>query len=212
MITEASPLILGSASPRRRAILQRLGIPLRVHPVDVDEAVRPGEDDGAYLARIVDAKLQALGEGGSRGGAALLVADTAVVLDGQIFGKPRDRSHAAAMLHALAGRSHRVRTCFAVARAAQPHRAVVEQTVDTEVRFRRLTDEHVARYVATGEGRDKAGGYAVQGLGAFLVERIVGSYANVVGLPACEVVAALEAAGVLDGYPLLDPPAAPKGW
>jgi septum formation protein len=202
MIDVDNPLILGSGSPRRRDILQRLGIPLLVRPVDVDEAGRDGEHANEYLVRIVRAKMAALAALGELTGAAMLVADTAVVVDGSIFGKPRDDAHAAAMLRTLSGRAHRVCTRFALASTSAPDHCLAEQTVHTEVRFRELDDGHVARYVATGEGRDKAGSYAVQGLGAFAVEHIVGSFSNVVGLPACEVVAALETTGLLAGFPL----------
>jgi len=202
MIDADNPLILGSGSPRRRDILLRLGIPLRVQPVDIDEAGKAAESADAYLERIVRAKLAALAERAELTGAAMLVADTAVVVDGKVFGKPHDDEHAAVMLRTLSGRAHRVSTRFAVASTGAPEHCLAEQTVHTEVRFRELDDAHVARYVATGEGRDKAGGYAVQGLGAFAVEHIVGSFSNVVGLPACEVVAALEGAGLLAGFPL----------
>ncbi|MBW2526897.1 MAG: septum formation protein Maf [Deltaproteobacteria bacterium] len=196
------PLILGSASPRRRDILLRLGIPIRIHPVSVDEACRPSEAADEYLDRVVRAKLDALAREPDLDGAGMLVADTAVILDQAIFGKPDSDAHAAEMLRALSGRTHQVSTRFAIAAADAPSRCLVVQTVRTQVHFRELDDEHVARYVATGEGRDKAGAYAVQGLGAFAVERIEGSFTNVVGLPACEVVAALERAGLLAGFPL----------
>jgi septum formation protein len=209
MLDPEHPLLLGSASPRRRDILASLGIPLRVHPVDVDERVRPGEPADGYLERVVRDKLAALGSFPGHGAAgALLVADTAVIgiNDGVTLGKPEDDAQAAQMLRALAGRQHRVSTRFAIAAPGAPTLPVWEQTVDTEVWFRALTDEHIARYVATGEGRDKAGSYAIQGLGAFCVERIVGSYSNVVGLPACEVVAALERCGLLVEFPFVRTP------
>lgn len=202
MIDAIHPLLLGSGSPRRRAILVSLAIPLRLRPVDVDERTVPGEAVEQYLARVVKSKLAALGTTAElRGAGALLVADTAVVVDDQALGKPSDDLEASAMLRRLAGRQHRVSTRFAIARPDAPAAAVCEQTVHTEVWFRPLSDEQIARYVATGEGRDKAGSYAIQGIGAFCVARIAGSYSNVVGLPACEVVMGLEQAGLLGTFP-----------
>ncbi|XXY36028.1 Maf family protein [Sorangium sp. So ce260] len=213
MIDDAHPLLLGSGSPRRREILTTLGLPLRVAAAEVDETGRPGEGAMAYLERVTLAKLaaarrlhQAAGTG------AILVADTSVILDDSILGKPRDEADARAMLRALSGREHQVWTRFAIAAggqadlapAAVPGRveALHAETVVTRVRFRALDDDEVASYAATGEGLDKAGAYAIQGVGAFAVARIDGSYSNVVGLPACEVVAALRATGLLARFPL----------
>ncbi|MGK4002968.1 Maf family protein [Sorangium sp. So ce1036] len=213
MIDESHPLLLGSGSPRRREILTTLGLPLRVAAAEVDESGRPGESAAAYLERITLAKLaaarrlqQAVGAG------AVLVADTAVILDETPLGKPRDEADARAMLRALSGREHQVWTRFAIAgggrielaAAAVPGRdeALHAETVMTRVRFRALGDDEVASYAATGEGLDKAGAYAIQGVGAFAVARIDGSYSNVVGLPACEVIAALRATGLLARFPL----------
>lgn len=213
MIDDAHPLLLGSGSPRRREILTTLGLPLRVAAAEVDEAGRPDEGAIAYLQRVTLAKLaaarrlhQAVGTG------AILVADTSVILDDSILGKPRDEADARAMLRALSGREHQVWTRFAIAGggqadltpAAVPGRAEAlhAETVVTRVRFRELDEDEVASYAATGEGLDKAGAYAIQGVGAFAVARIDGSYSNVVGLPACEVVAALRATGLLARFPL----------
>ncbi|AUX35320.1 MULTISPECIES: nucleoside triphosphate pyrophosphatase [Sorangium] len=212
MIDDAHPLLLGSGSPRRREILTTLGLPLRVAAAEVDEAGRPEEGAAAYLERVTLAKLaaarrlqQAVGAG------AILVADTSVILGDSILGKPRDEGDARAMLRALSGREHQVWTRFAIAGAeaelapaVTPGRAEAlhAETVVTRVRFRELDDDEVASYAATGEGLDKAGAYAIQGIGAFAVAGIEGSYSNVVGLPACEVVAALRAAGLLARFPL----------
>jgi septum formation protein len=129
----------------------------------------------------------------ARGG--VLVADTLVLVDGAVVGKPTDDGDARAILRALSGRAHEVWTRFALDRGEA-------ETVRTRVIFRALSDDAIARYVATGEGRDKAGSYAIQGLGAFAVSRIEGSYTNVVGLPACEVIDALLRAGQLATFPL----------
>lgn len=197
MIDRDRPLLLGSGSPRRREILQTLGIPLAVRPVDIDESVLGGEGAEAYLERIVATKLEAAlalaGQGGDVGG--VIVADTSVLLDQVILGKPGDEAEARAMLRALSGRAHEVWTRFGLSGG-------YAETVRTKVVFRALSDDAIARYAATGEGLDKAGGYAIQGLGAFAVERIEGSYSNVVGLPASEVVAAMLRTGLIAAFPL----------
>ena len=138
--------------------------------------------------------LQALNIASAAG--AILVADTSVIDDGAILGKPGSKEEAEQMIARLAGRTHEVWTRFAVGAAESPARSLHEETVTTRVTFRTLTSERVRAYVATGEGTDKAGGYAVQGRGAGLVARIEGSYSNVVGLPACEVMVALERLGL----------------
>ncbi len=208
------PLLLGSASPRRRELLEQVGLPLVVTTVDIDESIRPGESPAAYLDRVVAAKGAAVEErwararaGASPGGAdlarcgALLVADTVVVRDDHIMGKPRHDDHAREMLANLAGAEHQVLTRFVVEApdvVGCPH----SETVATRVWFRHLELEQLERYVATGEGRDKAGGYAIQGIGSLLVERIEGSYANVVGLPLCAVVVTLQRLGLVGPLPL----------
>ena len=202
MIDGAHPLLLGSASPRRRALLLGIGLPLRVAAPEVDESFAAGEGDDAYLVRIAAAKLHAamlLPE--AHGAAAVLVADTAVVVDGRLLGKPLDQAEAAEMIRALSGRVHEVKTRFAIG-VADGARQVHAETVITRGEFRELDPEEVADYAATGEGLDKAGAYAVQGIGGFAVRRIEGSYSNVVGLPVCEVVLALRRAGLLARFPL----------
>jgi septum formation protein len=194
MIDREHPLLLGSASPRRREILETLGVPLVVRALEVDERVVAGESAASYLERVVADKLAAAVRSPvARGG--VLVADTLVLVDGAVVGKPTDDGDARAILRALSGRAHEVWTRFALDRGEA-------ETVRTRVIFRALSDDAIARYVATGEGRDKAGSYAIQGLGAFAVSRIEGSYTNVVGLPACEVIDALLRAGQLATFPL----------
>jgi septum formation protein len=203
MIDDAHPLLLGSASPRRREILATLGLPIRVLPAVVDETPRAGEAPLDYLARVTLAKLAAVAEAPeARQAGAVLVADTTVILDDRILGKPADEAEARAMIAALSGRAHRVSTCFAIAGPADPSRAIHRETVTSRVVFRALDEDEIAGYAATGEGLDKAGAYAVQGIGSFAVARVEGSYANVVGLPACEVVLALRAAGLLARFPM----------
>jgi septum formation protein len=168
----------------------------------VSETELPGEAPLAYLERIVREKLG--GSARTLGGgtfSAVLVADTIVVLDDAILGKPRDVDDARALLERLAGRTHVVYTRYAVARAGAPLEPVALRTVESMVTLRAASAKEIEGYARTGEGLDKAGAYAIQGIGAFLVERIEGSYTNVVGLPACEVVRDLLAAGLLERFP-----------
>jgi septum formation protein len=203
MIDAAHPLLLGSGSPRRREILATLGLPLVVASASIDETPRDGEPPADYLVRVTRDKLAAVARlpEAARAG-AVIVADTTVILDDRPLGKPADVAEARAMLRALAGRAHHVSTCFALAAPADPALAVHQETVTSRVVFRALDDEEIAAYAATGEGLDKAGAYAIQGIGAFAVARVEGSYSNVVGLPACEVISALRATGLLARFPL----------
>jgi septum formation protein len=178
-----------------------LDLALVVSSVDVDEARRPGEAPEPYLERIVAAKLDGVlgGDGfASRAHlvAGVLVADTIVVAPDQtILGKPQDDSESRDMLARLEGATHEVRTRFALAPAIAGSGRAFAQTVTTRVTFRRLLPDEIDRYVSSGEGRDKAGAYAVQGRAAAFVERIHGSYTNVVGLPLCDVVVAMRDLG-----------------
>jgi septum formation protein len=205
MIAREHPLLLGSASPRRREILEQLRLPIRIVTPSIDERATHGEGADAYLERIVEAKLvgaAALSASVVIGG--VLVADTIVLVDDAILGKPADDAEARSMLARLSGRTHEVCSRFAIASPQAPARALAAETVRTKVTFRELAEDEVARYVATGEGRDKAGSYAIQGIGTFAVAQIEGSYSNVVGLPAAEVVAALLRAKLLEAFPLVD--------
>ncbi len=200
ILSAQNPLILGSASPRRREILTGLGLPIFVLPADVDESVRAGEAPSVYLERIVADKLRRVTERlGGREGAAVLVADTSVIVEQDILGKPADIEDAVRLLTRLCGRMHRVLTRYAI---GLPNGALVAaRTVATEVWLRAAGADEIAAYARSGEGLDKAGAYAAQGVGAFLVERLNGSYTNVVGLPACEVVLDLKQHGLLGPYP-----------
>jgi septum formation protein len=202
-ISATCPLCLGSASPRRRELLLGLRVPIRVVTADIDEACMEVEAPLAYLERVVLDKLQAVARRSDeiRGCAALLVADTIVRIEDRIIGKPRDIEDALALLRMLSGRDHVVHTRYAVASLEDVSRPIVERTVTSRVFLRAAPDHVLGRYAATREGLDKAGGYAAQGIGAFLVERIEGSYPNVVGLPVCEVIADLMAAGLLEDFP-----------
>jgi septum formation protein len=200
ILSAQNPLILGSASPRRREILLGLGLPIFVLPADVDESVQAGEAPATYLERIVGDKLRRVTERlGGRDGAAVLVADTSVIVEQDILGKPTDVADAVRLLTRLCGRMHRVLTRYAI--GLPSGELLAARTVATEVWLRAAGTEEIAAYARSGEGLDKAGAYAAQGVGAFLVERLNGSYANVVGLPACEVVLDLKQHGLLGPFP-----------
>jgi septum formation protein len=199
-ISSDNPLVLGSASPRRRDLLATLGVPFVVCSADVDESAREGEAPEAYVERVALAKLRAVCARYPGKEAGVLVADTIVVApDLTLLGKPRDDDEGRAMLERLAGATHQVSTRFVLAASslhaeAQPDHS---QTVTTQVTFRALLPSEIRAYVASGEGRDKAGSYAAQGNAAAFVERIDGSFTSVVGLPVCEVLIALRALGWL---------------
>lgn len=202
MIDSHHPLLLGSGSPRRLEILQTLRIPVVAVAAHADESRHPAEEAEDYLPRVVREKLASIAVHAKNhkvGG--VLVADTIVLLDGDILGKPQDEEHAIEMLERLSGRPHEVWTRFALAAISDPATPIHEETVRTRVEFRTLSEAEIRGYAATHEGLDKAGAYAVQGIGSFAVRRIEGSYGNVVGLPACEVVAALAATGLLARFP-----------
>lgn len=169
-------LVLASGSPRRRDLLEGLGLAFRVRPVDLDETPRDGEGPREYVRRLAEEKAAARIDPGE----LVLAADTSVILDGEILGKPTDEADARAMLGRLAGREHVVLTGVALHRGSAGVRTHVEES---RVRIASLTPEEISWYVATGETMDKAGGYAVQGLGAMFVESVHGDYTNVVGLP-----------------------------
>jgi len=168
------PVVLASASPRRRQLLGLLGIEAEIAPSNIDETWRNGEAPAAHAERLAREKAAAV----ERAGAAVVGADTIVVIDGEILGKPRDAAEARAMLRRLAGRGHDVFTAVAVAWRG----AVVSGTQRTAVWFRPMDEATIAAYVATGEPLDKAGAYGIQGYGAVLVERIEGDYFTVMGL------------------------------
>jgi septum formation protein len=186
-------IVLASGSPRRRELLAAAGLSVEVDPADADESVHAGETPAAYVERVAIAKAMI----GARRhpDAAVLGGDTTVVVDGHIFGKPRDDSDARRMLERLSGRPHEVLTGVALAwRGAM--RARVESTT---VWFRPLSADEIAWYVASGEPRDRAGAYAIQGLASRFIPRIDGSYTNVVGLPVTAVLALLADAGIGSG-------------
>jgi septum formation protein len=196
-------LILASASPRRAELLTAAGIPFDVRPSHVDERVHAGEDARAYACRVAtDKGRAAVAEAAGR---PVLAADTVVVIDGQILGKPVDEDDARRMLHLLSGRTHEVLTAVVLinapggdflgeSRKSPPESLQVEVT---SVEFAKLSEDEIDWYVATGEPHDKAGAYAIQGLASRFVTRIEGSYSNVVGLPVRLVYAMCTQAGIL---------------
>jgi septum formation protein len=167
-----------------------LGIPFAVDPADVAEEIAPGESAESAASRLAADKAARVAE--RRPGSWILAADTLVLREGRILGKPRDDADAARMLRFLAGQEHRVVTAVRLTRGADRGREVVETTA---VRIAPLSDEEILWYVATGEPRDKAGAYAVQGLGARFIESVNGSYTNVMGLPARAVYLLLNGSG-----------------
>jgi septum formation protein len=202
-ISASTPLCLGSASPRRRELLEGIRIPLRILAADVEEAVHDGERHQAYLERVVDDKLDAVRQKlpPEHQFSSILVADTIVVIDDAILGKPTDIEDAKRLLRLLTGRVHTVYTRYAIQTVQRPPVNVIRHTVASNVTLRAATDSEIRRYAETGEGLDKAGAYAAQGIGGFLIERVDGSYTNVVGLPLCEVVLDLKSLDLLPEFP-----------
>ncbi len=201
MTDAASPVLcLGSASPRRSELLRQIGVPHCVRSVELDETAQPGETPADYVLRLAAAKALAVQAARTAAGAQslpVLGADTTVTIDGAVLGKPRDSADLAAMFGTLSGREHEVLTAVAVAtRDADGAPQVRTRLSRTRVRFRAIAPGEAETYWATGEPRDKAGGYGIQGLGAVFVESIVGSYSGVVGLPLAETAALLRGAGV----------------
>ncbi len=176
MSIHSERVILASASPRRRELLTLIGIAHEVEPADIDESLFPGEQPAAHAERLARTKAHTIAE--RRPDAVVIAADTIVVVDGDVLGKPRDAAAAHAMLKRLSGRMHTVLTAIAVARAARTESAV--ESVD--VTFRAVADDEIDSYIATGEPMDKAGAYGIQGFGATIVERVDGDYFSVMGL------------------------------
>jgi septum formation protein len=183
-------LVLASSSPRRAEILTAMGIPFVADSADVSEDIRPGEIGENAACRLAAEKAALIAM--RRPDAWVLAADTLVLLGREILGKPRDDAEAEEMLSRLAGREHRVVTAVRLRRGADPGR---EAVVLSAVRISPMSAEEIRWYVSTGEPRDKAGAYAVQGLGSRFIESVEGSYSNVMGLPARAVYALLREQG-----------------
>lgn len=185
-------IYLASASPRRSALLDQIGVAHRVQPVDVDERAHPSEPPDQYVRRLAVLKAETLWQRlAATQRQPVLGADTAVVLDAEILGKPRDEHDCVRMLGLLSARTHQVFTAVAL-RATEGCEARVNVS---EVTFRKLASDEIRRYWLSGEPADKAGGYAVQGRAALFIERIAGSYSGIMGLPLFETGELLAAAG-----------------
>lgn len=186
-------IILASASQRRSQLLAQIGVRHAHSPMDLDETLRPGEPPGAYVARLAREKAEAAQRAQAAGATEpVLAADTAVVLDGRVLGKPADEDDCVAILGALAGRTHEVLTGVALLCAGR----LREAQSASRVSFRAISEAECRRYWATGEPAGKAGAYAIQGRGAVFVARLEGSHSGVMGLPLFETAALLDAAGV----------------
>ena len=185
------PLLLASASPRRREMLERVGVPLEVRAADIDESPRDGEQPAAYVARIAHEKARAVKR---RPGQWVLAADTTVTVDGRILGKAESDDEAADMLRALSGCVHQVITAVTILGGDE---TIVDHDlrVSTDVVMATLSEQMIAAYVASGEWRGKAGAYAIQGIAAAFVREVRGSVTNVIGLPLAEVLEALRVLG-----------------
>jgi nucleoside triphosphate pyrophosphatase len=187
-------LVLASASPRRAELLSLLGLRFEVVPADVDESPRPGEDPADLAERL--ARDKALAVTPSGGPCLVVAADTIVVLDGALLGKPRDREEAALFVARLAGRTHEVMTGLAV--RPLPGATLVSEVVRSRVTFAPMRPQEIDWYARSGEGLDKAGAYALQGIGAVFVRSVEGSYTNVIGLPMERLYPSLVRFGILD--------------
>ena len=182
-------VVLASASPRRRDLLDLIGIKHDVRPADIDETMRSGERAADYAERLAREKAEAIAGDGAE---IVIGADTVVVIDGRMLGKPVNEQQAAAMLESLGGRTHTVVTAVAIVVDGRTSSGVEEVSVT----FRPLTLDEITSYVATGEPMDKAGAYGIQGYGATIVERIEGDYFAVMGLPLVRLVRLLAERGI----------------
>lgn len=198
--------VLASASPRRREILGTLGLRFDVEVSAIDEATVPDETAADYVLRIARDKARTvasrIAERDDADARAVLAADTTVVVDGEILGKPEDDADARRMLRALSGRAHEVLTAIVVVTRERGETLVRGRVVRTEVVFRALEEAAIDAYLASGEHRDKAGAYGIQGLAMGFVTDLRGSYTNVVGLPAAETVDLLVESGAIVRWPL----------
>ena len=185
-------LLLASGSPRRAELLDQMGLPFERWVTDVDESVRAGEAPADYVERLAREKAEAGWRVQGTDKVASIGADTIVLLDGEILGKPSGPKESRAMLERLSGREHVVLTGIAVTNGVR----TVCECVSSTVRFRSLSADEIAAYVASNEGADKAGSYGIQGIGGIFIERLIGSYSAVMGLPVLQTEALLTAIGV----------------
>ena len=190
-------IILASTSPRRKELLRQIGLIFEVVPSEIEEDVKDGEKPCEHVLRLARLKAQVIAR--DQHSAVIIGADTIVVLGGEILGKPKDEEEAFAMLSQLSGRVHKVFTGFCVLDASDG--SEYSEAVESKVRFKHLTPEEIRGYIKTGEPMDKAGAYAVQGRGSYMIKEIQGSYTNVVGLPLCELFEVLARIGAIELYP-----------
>jgi septum formation protein len=192
-VTISGKLILASASPRRIELLSLMGLQFDIIPGNVDESFMNGETPKEHVLRLSVEKARKTSV--QYPDAWVMGADTIVAINGEVLGKPRTSDEAKEMLGKLSGQTHTVFTGFTVIKKSED--ILISEAVDSSVRFRRIPEDEMAWYVALEEPYDKAGGYAVQGMGAFFIREIRGSYTNVMGLPLCEVVDVLKRIGAL---------------
>ena len=197
-IGRENPLILASVSPRRRDLLNQIGIPFQSVGSRTDEAVQTKMKPTDFACLMATRKAESAQKVYTR--RWILAADTLVVVNKRIYGKPRDTQDCRAMLSELSGKRHRVITGFCILEPSGNKSQL--QAVTTMVDVKELSALEIEAYIKTGEPFGKAGAYAIQGIGAFMIEGIEGSYTNIVGLPVCEVVRALLACGALQGFPI----------
>ncbi|MGD9046368.1 MAG: nucleoside triphosphate pyrophosphatase [Desulfobacterales bacterium] len=187
-------LILASKSPRRKDLLEQAGLKFSIIPSDFDESSVRMSDPESYVQTLAKAKAIDISE--KYADSWVLGADTIVLIDASILGKPGSKEEARFMLKRLSGKMHQVITGYCLCRKVK--KDIISGTVKTNVQFKTLRDAEIEWYIQTGEPFDKAGAYAIQGIGAFLVKSIDGSYTNVVGLPVCEVIEHLISEGVVE--------------
>ena len=187
-------LVLASTSPRRRELLESVGLSIEIMTPSADEDMLGGESPGEFASRVAFEKAASVSRG-LDSGSVVIGADTIVVVDGEVLGKPADEPDAARMLGLLSGREHHVLTAFSILRPREE--LLHAEIVRTSVRVSELAASDIEGYIKTGEPMDKAGAYGIQGIGAFMVEGITGSYTNVVGLPVPEVLRALTKLGIV---------------
>jgi len=187
-------LILASQSPRRKYLLEQAGLTFSIIPSDFDESSVTISDPDSYVRTLAEAKAVDISQ--KHPDSWVLGADTIVLIDNKILGKPGSENEARDMLKRLRGKIHQVLTGYCI--CCKNKDTLFSETVKTDVHFKSLSDAEIEWYIQTGEPLDKAGAYAIQGIGTFLVKRINGSYTNVVGLPVCEVIEFLINKGVVD--------------
>jgi len=197
-LDKSNPLVLASSSPRRKELLAQLGIPFEPVESGIEETALGGLSPAELACQVAVRKAESVRHRYPQ--RWILGADTIVVLKNRIFGKPSDTRDCREMLLSLSGRNHSVITAFCL---IDPSGISVHiEAVTTKVKVKRMSEDEIEAYIRTGEAFGKAGGYAIQAIGSFMIERIMGSYTNVVGLPVCEVINAMITCGALRGFPL----------